>query len=100
MQMDQVVLSNAAQTEELSSTAQNLTGQARELQELVRRFRVAEVAADAHRGHDAAAPRPKPQAALARREHVNRPKPPERTLAAARSANGSAGSWDADFKEF
>jgi methyl-accepting chemotaxis protein len=100
MQMDQVVLSNAAQTEELSSTAQNLTGQARELQELVRRFRVAEVAADAHRGHDAAAPRPKPQAALARREHVNRAKPPERPLAAARSANGSAGSWDADFKEF
>jgi methyl-accepting chemotaxis protein len=40
--MDQVVQSNAAQTEELSSTAQNLTSQARELQELVRRFRVAE----------------------------------------------------------
>jgi methyl-accepting chemotaxis protein len=99
MQMDQVVLSNAAQTEELSSTAQNLTGQARELQELVRRFRVAEVAADAHR-HEAVAPRPKPKPALVRREHVNRPKLPEQTLAAARGGNGSAGSWDTDFKEF
>jgi methyl-accepting chemotaxis protein len=100
MQMDQVVLSNAAQTEELSSTAQNLTGQARELQELVRRFQVAEVAADAHRGREAVAPRPKPQPPVVRREHPKERKSPERALASARSANGSAGSWDADFKEF
>jgi methyl-accepting chemotaxis protein len=40
-QMDQVVQSNAAQTEELSSTAQALTEQAVELQRLVGRFKLA-----------------------------------------------------------
>jgi methyl-accepting chemotaxis protein len=39
-QMDQVVQSNAAQTEELASTAQSLTAQARQLQALVGRFRI------------------------------------------------------------
>jgi methyl-accepting chemotaxis protein len=39
-QMDQVVQSNAAQTEELSSTAQNLAAQAEELQALVGRFKL------------------------------------------------------------
>jgi methyl-accepting chemotaxis protein len=41
-QMDQVVQANAAQTEELSSTAQTLATQARELQALVGRFRLAD----------------------------------------------------------
>jgi len=41
-QMDQVVQSNAAQTEELSSTAQTLTVQAEQVQILVGRFRVQE----------------------------------------------------------
>lgn len=44
-QMDGVVQENTAQTEELSSTSQALAGQARELQELIRRFKVAEDAA-------------------------------------------------------
>lgn len=39
-QMDQVTQSNAAQTEELSSTAQNLTVQAEQLQELVGSFKL------------------------------------------------------------
>ena len=39
-QMDQVTQSNAAQTEELSSTAQALAGQAGELQALVGRFKL------------------------------------------------------------
>jgi methyl-accepting chemotaxis protein len=39
-QMDQVVQSNAAQNEELSSTALSLTGQARELEALVAKFKV------------------------------------------------------------
>ena len=39
-QMDQVTQSNAAQTEELSSTAQALAGQAAELQALVGRFKL------------------------------------------------------------
>lgn len=37
-QMDRVTQTNAAQTEELSSTAQALTGQAQHLQSLVARF--------------------------------------------------------------
>ncbi|MBK7396319.1 MAG: MCP four helix bundle domain-containing protein [Myxococcales bacterium] len=39
-QMDQVTQSNAAQTEELSSTAQGLSGQSEQLQRLVARFRL------------------------------------------------------------
>ncbi len=39
-QMDQVTQSNAAQTEELSSTAQNLASKGEQLQELVARFRL------------------------------------------------------------
>ena len=40
MQMDQIVQSNTAQTEELSSTAQSLTLQARELDALVAKFKL------------------------------------------------------------
>jgi len=50
-QMDQVTQSNAAQTEELSSTAQSLAGKGEQLQRLVARFRL-----DA--GDDAAVRRP------------------------------------------
>jgi methyl-accepting chemotaxis protein len=39
-QLDQVTQANAAQTEELSSTAQALSGQAEQLQELVAKFRL------------------------------------------------------------
>jgi hypothetical protein len=41
-QMDQVVQSNAAQTEELSSTAQSLASQAEQLLALVSKFKLAE----------------------------------------------------------
>ena len=44
-QMDQVTQTNAAQTEELSATAQALASQARDLQALVARFKVDEVGA-------------------------------------------------------
>jgi methyl-accepting chemotaxis protein len=40
MQMDQIVQSNTAQTEELSSTAQSLMSQARELDALVTKFKL------------------------------------------------------------
>ena len=46
-QMDQVVQSNAAQTEELSSTARLLAGQAADLQGLVGRFKLGAAAASA-----------------------------------------------------
>jgi hypothetical protein len=41
-QMDQVVQGNAAQVEELSSTAQSMAGQGQQLQALVKRFRFQE----------------------------------------------------------
>jgi hypothetical protein len=44
-QMDQVVQSNAAQTEELSSTAQALTTQAEHLQGLVAQFKLGQASA-------------------------------------------------------
>ena len=103
--MDQVVQSNAAQTEELSSTAQNLTSQARELQELVRRFRVSEEAPEPRPALEPAGRRVKPQPALARRGGPgDRPKSPEPAHAGARAANGSGGgsaaAWDNEFEEF
>ena len=102
--MDQVVQSNAAQTEELSSTAQNLTSQARELQELVRRFRVTEEAPEPRPVLDPAGRRVKPQLALARRGPGDRPKSPEPAHAGASAANGSGGgsaaAWDNEFEEF
>ncbi len=102
--MDQVVQSNAAQTEELSSTAQNLTSQARELQELVRRFRVSEEAPEPRPVLEPAGRRVKPQPALARRGPGDRPKSPEPAHAGASAANGSGGgsaaAWDNEFEEF
>ena len=100
-----MVQSNAAQTEELSSTAQTLTGQARELQELVRRFRVAEAPADpaADAVADRASPtrRPKPRTALTRSGNGDRrAKPPEPTLVAGRPGNGATPAWDSEFEEF
>ncbi|HEY3064473.1 MAG TPA: methyl-accepting chemotaxis protein [Methylomirabilota bacterium] len=56
-QMDQVVQHNAAQTEELSSTAQTLTTRAEELQAIVGRFRL-EAAAEREAGLPAEEPTP------------------------------------------
>src|SRR5437773_623247 len=95
--MDQIVQSNAAQTEELSSTAQNLTSQARELQELVRRFRVTEEAPEPRPVLDPAGRRVKPPLALARRGPGDRPKSREAAGAGASAANetgGGSGAWD------
>jgi methyl-accepting chemotaxis protein len=63
-QMDRVVQTNAAQSEELSSTANSLTAQAEQLQALVARFKLA----NEHRAPDA----PAFDAAL---EIVDEPKP-------------------------
>ena len=102
--MDQIVQSNAAQTEELSSTAQNLTSQARELQELVRRFRVTEEAPEPRPVLDPAGRRVKPPLALARRGPGDRAKPSEPARAGASAGNGSGGgsaaAWDNEFEEF
>jgi methyl-accepting chemotaxis protein len=78
-QLDQVTQANAAQTEELSSTAQSLSGYAEQLQQLVARFRLEEERA---RRLDvqprAVAPRPhvkvRPTTALARRNDSEFPR--------------------------
>ncbi|MBL8721310.1 MAG: MCP four helix bundle domain-containing protein, partial [Myxococcales bacterium] len=67
-QMDQVTQSNAAQTEELSSTAQSLAGKGEQLQRLVARFRL-----DA--GDDAAVSRPPAPTTV--RGVQSAPKPPK-----------------------
>ena len=59
-QMDQVVQSNAAQTEELSSTAEVLAGQARALQALIVRFKLDQGADTARSAGVAALPRAAP----------------------------------------
>ena len=60
--MDQVTQSNAAQTEELSSTAQSLAAQAGQLQMVVSRFKVGNEAAPARPAAAPAAPAPKARA--------------------------------------
>jgi len=73
-QLDGVTQHNAAQTEELSATAQHLADSARELEELVALFRVA--------GHEGR-PRPRPATPRARVAPVPRP------ALAARSSDSS-----------
>ena len=58
IQMDHVTQSNAAQTEELSSTAQSLASQAAQLQMVVSRFKVGNEAAPAETGGRAGGPGP------------------------------------------
>jgi methyl-accepting chemotaxis protein len=101
-QMDQVTQANAAQTEELSSTAQALSTQAQQLQRLVARFRLGETAP----GATAPAPGPagvRRPASPARPAAPPRParRPdhaPEPALAAAGPHNGH-GAHD-EFEEF
>jgi methyl-accepting chemotaxis protein len=89
-QMDQVVQSNAAQTEELTSTAQSLTAQADQLKALVARFKLAEESSGREEAQaPAAKPLPEPllNAPVARSER--RP-----------YANGSALHNPQPFEEF
>ena len=91
-------MSNAAQTEELSSTAQTLAGEARQLEELVRRFRVAaECPAPAP---EARPRRPKARPTFAPRANGSRAKVPEPARAATTRTEGAAGALDAGFEEF
>jgi methyl-accepting chemotaxis protein len=86
-QMDQVVQANAAQTEELSATAQTLATQARELQALVGRFRLGD--ATGGPGAPAASAAPRPPAGW--RTAAPRPAPAAPALA---TANGSRAHGD------
>ena len=110
-QMDQVTQANAAQTEELSSTAQSLAAQAEQLQALVGRFKLDDgTRAAAKRPAEApahAAPKPAPGARPAgheRRAGEGKPrgvrKTDEPVLAAVPAGNGAAHHKDEGFEEF
>ncbi len=95
-QMDQVVQANAAQTEELSSTAQSLAAQAAELQALVGRFKldVRPQTEDARRQTPGVAPRPLGEGGRVR----GKAKP---VLASVPTGDGSARTKeDNGFEEF
>jgi ABC-type transporter Mla subunit MlaD len=97
-QMDAVVQSNAAQTEELSSTAQALTAQARQLQSLVAKFKVGQGSdrPAAPERRETAKPKTPPQPE--RHARVT-PKAPEPTAFLPRG-NGSLSRYPAAFEEF
>jgi methyl-accepting chemotaxis protein len=89
--MDQITQANAAQTEELSTTAQALAHQAEQLQALVDRFRLNQAPAPAAPAMRAPVPPPPAVRRAAR--------PPERVAVPAAAGNGR--HRDADgFEEF
>jgi methyl-accepting chemotaxis protein len=91
-QMDQVVQSNAAQTEELSSTARSLRTQAQQLQQLVAKFKLKAVSRPQAFESDAPpASAPRPVVAVL---HDRRPLP------APRHANGNGIAHADGFEEF
>jgi methyl-accepting chemotaxis protein len=110
-QMDQVTQSNSAQTEELSSTAQNLSGQAGRVLELVNTFTLD----NGHPPKNGGARQPLPQSMRPSPAAGLRPaRPPVRAGAAKPAPNGrkqpapsavlaassAAVSNDASFEEF
>jgi methyl-accepting chemotaxis protein len=108
-QLDRVTQSNAAQTEELSSTSETMASQADQLQSLVGQFKVgadghrpAAVAAEAPRAKVAAlTPRKKPARAKASAASSDATTPADPPIAmAAAGGNGHAGHDLSDFGEF
>jgi methyl-accepting chemotaxis protein len=100
-QMDQVTQSNAAQTEELSSTAQMLASQAEQLQALVAGFKLGEERSLAREASGRPAPtvpssKPRPVSTPARsgsttalvHSTATRPAPAEPAMASAHATNG------------
>jgi methyl-accepting chemotaxis protein len=107
-QMDRVVQTNAAHTNELSSTAQSLAAQASQLQALVGRFRLdTGLAAPTPVGPPAeASPRPPRDRQVVADRRAGEPralrsrKTDQPVLAALPSGNGSASRAEDDFEEF
>jgi methyl-accepting chemotaxis protein len=107
-QMDQVVQGSAAQTEEISSTAEALATQAAELQALVGRFRVGEERGTNERRQPPAAAIPAPRALAPAAPSISRPRvtarreraltTPARPLVAQAAATG--GGRHDGFEEF
>jgi hypothetical protein len=108
--MDQVVQSNASQTEELSATAQALAGQAEQLQQLVARFTLdggGRTSATLGSGpvlHRAPVSRALTPVARAKAASAPRVRQSRKTdvpvLAAAPAANGKTHHADDGFEEF
>ena len=98
-QMDQVTQSNAAQTEELSSTAQSLAAQAEQLQMVISRFKLGNETAPARLRAAPAAP--KTQAPkLMRKPPAPAPAKAESFAGVASSGNGYAHAKDDGFEDF
>jgi methyl-accepting chemotaxis protein len=91
-QMDQVVQSNAAQTEELSSTAQSLSRQAQQLQALVGRFKLDQ--------STRAASRPAAGVPLSAHHQASPHKPTKPAARMTPASNGAAKGGEAGFEEF
>ncbi len=103
-QMDQVVQSNSAQTEELSSTAQGLAAQAEELETLVARFKLGGGPAPDAGVARASATFAIPAKPVVRRRVVHQAAAPARhaelSVAAAHVTNGAAHGDDDGFEQF
>ena len=101
VQMDRLVQSSAAQTEELSSTALALAVHAKQLRALVWRFKLTDGGADraAEPGLDAGL-ETAPATAMAPRGSARRTRTLEARLARAGSGNGSTARDADDFEEF
>jgi methyl-accepting chemotaxis protein len=95
-QMDQVVQSNAAQTEELSSTAQSLTNQAQQLQALVGKFKLDRSA------HAVSRPAASVTYSPGGKAHHQAPlhKPAKHVARTTHTGNGPTKSGEAGFEEF
>jgi len=111
--MDQVVQGNAAQVEELSSTAQSMAGQGQQLQAMVKRFRLQEdrlggfrqapaVHASAPAVHSLPATHPAKIDASQRRLRSKKAQvaQAEPVLAGAHAGNGAPRKGDDGFVEF
>jgi len=93
-QMDNVTQSTAAQTEQVSATAQSLAGQAGQLQALVGRFKLEHVA------HATSATPSVPTTLLRESAPSISPSLAARRPAPALDPQGWAASLDSDFEEF
>jgi methyl-accepting chemotaxis protein len=93
-QMDQVVQSNAAQTEELSSTAQSLSAQAHQLQTLVAKFKIGQLA------HTATLPTASRSMAIPPKHKPAAQNGAKHAAPTGQSINGRANSGEAGFEEF
>jgi hypothetical protein len=98
--MDAVVQSNAAETEELSSTAQALTAQARQLQTLVAKFKVGQESDRPAATEPREAAKPRTPAQPERHARPATQAPEHAPIDGFLPGNGSHSQYPAAFEEF